>query len=119
MLGVAGTEYNFLYAKEIEQRPFTEVHKKNKVKASIEFQVSSDLRVQAEEVTNTIAVMFGIIGGQIIFCVLICSLFFSRFVPWLMYVEIIRELFKVDPSKAKKPKAVRKFEKKSSGDILA
>jgi len=71
-----------------------------------------------EGVPSTAIGVIGAIGGQVFFIGGLASLFLSRFVPWMMFVEIIRELFRVDPSKAKKPKAAAKFKSKATGDVL-
>lgn len=48
----------------------------------------------------------------------ISSYFFARFVPWMMQVEIVRVLFRVDPTKGKKPRAAKKLASKEPFDVL-
>ena len=58
------------------------------------------------------------VGGALAFVYVLLHLFFSRYVSWIMYLEIIRNLFKIDPSRGKKPKAAKKLQSKDPNALL-
>ena len=48
----------------------------------------------------------------------VAHFFFNRYVPWTMHVDVVRNLFMVDPSKGKKPKAAAKMAEKENKTIF-
>lgn len=44
-------------------------------------------------------------GGAFIALTFVVSLFFKLWVSWLMHFTIVRNLFKIDPAKERKPKS--------------
>ena len=48
----------------------------------------------------------------------VLKLFFQFYVPWLMYAETVRLLFKIDPRKPKKKRSELRLAKKDPEDLL-
>ena len=64
--------------------------------------------------------MIGILaamGGEFIIIYALSTFFFTRYVAWMMHVEIVRSMFMVDPSKGKKPRAAEKMRSKDNKTI--
>ena len=59
------------------------------------------------------------IGGFFALNVAVFSYIFSLFMPWLMHLKIIEGLFRIDPSKGKKPKSQAKMSTRKNEDLLA
>lgn len=57
-------------------------------------------------------------GGLIVFGYVLLKAFFNIYVPWLMYAETVRLLFKVDPRKPKKPRSELRLAKKDPEELL-
>jgi hypothetical protein len=51
-------------------------------------------------------------GGLFFAGYVVLKFFFSIYVPWLMYAESVRLLFKIDPRKPKKPRSELRLAKK-------
>ena len=85
--------------------------------SAIEFEVSDDLYV---EVKQSFFLFDGLalVGGFFALCVAVASYIFSLFMPWLMHLRIIQGLFRVDPSKGKKPKSQTKMNSRKNEDLL-
>lgn len=53
-----------------------------------------------------------LIGGMFALLKLVFGALFARSYPWLMHLQIITNLFKVDTTKQKKPQSVKKLDNK-------
>lgn len=53
------------------------------------------------------------------FCLyIVLKAFFSIYVPWLMYAETVRLLFKIDPRKPKKPRSELRLSRKEPSELI-
>lgn len=53
------------------------------------------------------------------FCLfVVLKVLFNIYVPWLMYAETVRLLFKIDPRKPKKPRSELRLAKKDPEELL-
>jgi len=57
-------------------------------------------------------------GGAFIALTFVIGLFFKLWVSWLMHLTIVRNLFKIDPSKDRKPKSAAVMQKKDPRVLL-
>lgn len=78
------------------------------VVGSVEFQLSHDLKISTVIVGDTMEV-FALTGGCFVFLYAIFAIIFSLGVEWLMNLEIVKNLFKVDPTYGKKSKSIVKM----------
>ena len=60
----------------------------------------------------------GLTGGVFVGCYAICSFFMSSGIFWLMNLDIVKNLFRVDPTYGRKPKSKQKMGQKSHHAIL-
>ena len=119
MTGIPGNKYEYLSAPEnlIKSEPFINALTQPTIKGVIEFQVSNDLFIEVEQVQGTIISIVAAIGGEFFVLYALSYFFFSRYVPWMMQVEVVRTLFMVDPSKGKKPRAAERMAEKTGHEI--
>lgn len=84
------------------------------------FQTSHDLKVTVH-LTNRLFFINIVAwtGGAFIALTFAASLFFKLWVAWLMHFTIVRNLFKIDPSKERKPKAANRLKQKDAKLLLA
>ena len=76
----------------------------SKTIANVRFESCQDLTsytLAYDDVTG----VAGLIGGFFAFLYFFVGYFFSRLTPWLMHIEILKNLFRMDPSKDKKPRS--------------
>ena len=85
--------------------------------STIEFEVSDDLYVEVQ-LGESIVDALALIGGFFALLLAVSTYIFSLFMPWLMHLEIISGLFKVDPSKGKKPMSKAKLKERRKEELL-
>ena len=102
---------------KIRTEPYMYPITHNQVISTIEFEVSDDLYVEVKE-SFFLFDGLALIGGFFALCVAVFSYIFSLFMPWLMHLQIIQGLFRVDPSKGKKPKSAAKMNSKKNEELL-
>lgn len=59
-----------------------------------------------------------LIGGLMFFLYTILKAFFQVYVPWMMYAETVRLLFKIDPRKQRKKRSELRMQKKEPMELL-
>jgi len=83
------------------------------LRAQILFQTSHDLLSTVHRSDKVFAIdIFGLVGGALFIAIFVIKLWFKIWVSWLMHLTIVRNLFRVDPAQAKKPKSKQAMERK-------
>lgn len=80
----------------IETRPYAKRSSKSRTAAILDFQLSHDLIVEAPQRFDQILPAFALAGGVYIILTVVVGFIFSCFVPYFMYLNLIRNLFKID-----------------------
>ena len=89
------------------------------MKAQILFQTSHDLSVTVHRSDRLFFInIIGLAGGVFVALFFVIGLFFKLWVAWLMHLTIVRNLFKIDPSKQTKPKTAAAMAKKPPQVLL-
>lgn len=113
MIGQASEEIEYISLKKdlITTQAYMYAATNPWVVSSIEFQVSDDLYMQQVETPLFLDVLAQI-GGLFILLKVVFAFIFSLLVPASMYLDLIKELFKVEPAseKFKKPKSIEKLQ---------
>ena len=85
--------------------------------ATIDFQLSHDLQISSVTRTDQVEVL-ALTGGCFFFLFAISSFLFSLGVEWLMNLDIVKNLFRVDPTYGKKSKSAEKINSQDPGKLL-
>ena len=105
--------------KEYEAKPYTFPLTQPSVKGQVLFQTSHDMFSTVHRSDKIFAIdIVGLVGGALCILVFILSLWFKLWVSWLMHLTIVRNLFRVDPAQAKKPKSKQAMERKDPRQLL-
>lgn len=87
--------------------------------SEVTFQLNRDLRmIQFGDGRDSIMYACALTGGFMFLIYSVLKAFFQIYVPWLMYAETVRLLFKIDPRKPKKPRSELRLAKKDPADLL-
>ena len=105
-------------ASSITYSPFPDRLSKYTVVASLDFQLSYDLFIEAQKRDQNLIDSVALAGGVYIILCAIVSFVFSAFVPYFMHLYIIRKLFKVDNNPRKKPQSQAKMGDKNHGTLV-
>ena len=105
-------------ASSITYSPFPDRLSKYTVAASLDFQLSYDLFIEAQKRDQNLIDSVALAGGVYIILCTIVSFIFSAFVPYFMHLYIIRKLFKVDNNPRKKPQSQAKMGEKNHGTLV-
>ena len=62
--------------------------------------------------------LIALVGGAAFVLVFTIGLFFKLWVNWLMHLTIVRNLFKIDPNREKKPKSAAVMARKDARILL-
>ena len=109
IIGVSpNVEDFFSISKTMQTAPYQKINDNPTMVATFDFQLSHDLRKSTVVVTDTLEV-FALTGGCFIFLFCVFSFLFGLGVEWLMNLEIIKTLFRVEPSLGKKTKSAEKM----------
>ena len=84
--------------------PYSYPYSNPTVVGAVEIQVASDLTMEQVHVDDYFDA-FALTGGIFMFLVAIFGFVFNIFMGWLMHLEIVRVLFRVDPTLGKKKKS--------------
>ena len=89
------------------------------VKAQILFETSHDLEVTVHRSDRLFFIhIVALAGGAFVALTFVIGLWFKLWVAWLMHLTIVRNLFKIDPSKQQKPKTVTYMKRKNPQVLL-
>ena len=102
---------------KIRTEPYMYPRTNRFVVSTIEFEVSDDLYVEVQ-LGESIVDALAFIGGFFALLLAVFTYIFSLFMPWLMHLEIIQGLFRVDPSKGKKPMSKSKLKERRKEELL-
>lgn len=106
--------------KEIKVTPYSAPKGNPKVKGQLVFQTSHDLEVTVHLTDKIYFInLIAYAGGCLFSLIFVVSLFFKLWVRWLMHLTIVRNLFKIDPSRDKKPRSVIAMRRKDPKVLLA
>ena len=105
-------------ASSITYTPFPYHHSQPSVVASLDFQLSYDLYIEAPKNEQNVLDSIALAGGVYIILITIVGFLFSAFVPYFMHLYIIRTLFKVDNNPRKKPQSQQKMAEKNHGNLV-
>jgi hypothetical protein len=61
---------------------------------------------------------FALIGGLLFFGYAVLKAFFQIYVPWQMYAETVRLLFKIDPRPVRKKRSELRMQRKDPAELL-
>jgi len=87
--------------------------------SEVTFQLNRDLRmIQFGDGRDSIMYACALTGGLMFLIYAVLKAFFQIYVPWLMYAETVRLLFKIDPRKPKKPRSELRLAKKDPAELL-
>jgi len=86
--------------------------------ASITFELSSDLLIESPRIEKNVMASIAHAGGFYIILTVVIGFLFSLFIPYLMHLNIIRNLFKVDNNHGKKPQSADNFKNKPHDKLV-
>ena len=89
----------------ITYSPFPYQYSRPTVAASLDFQLSYDLFIEAPKNEQNVLDGIALAGGIYIILCTVVGFIFSSIVPYFMHLYIIRTLFKVDNNPRKKPQS--------------
>ena len=89
----------------ITYSPYPYLYSKSSVVASLDFQLSYDLFIEAPKHEINVFDSIALAGGVYIILVTLVGMIFSSLLPYFMHLHIIRTLFKVDNNPLKKPQS--------------
>jgi len=103
----------------ISTSPFPYRLSKPTVVASLDFQLSYDLLIEAAKRENNVIDAVALAGGVYILLCAVVSFLLSFFVPYFMHLYIIKSLFKVDNNpNRKKPQSQAKLSEKNHEHLV-
>ena len=87
---------------------------------TISFQLNRDLRVMecGSDPIDSIAYAIALTGGFLFLGYAVLKTFFQIYVPWLMYSETVRLLFKIDPRPPRKKRSELRMQKKDPMEMI-
>lgn len=91
--------------ESITSTAYPYVYSKPSVVASLDFELSHNLYIEARKREQNVLDSVALAGGVYIILCAIVGFIFSAFVPYFMHLYIIRTLFKVDNNPRKKPQS--------------
>ena len=80
----------------MEQRPYTNSTMNPRVASATDFQLNYDLYIDSPRGTQNLQAAIELTGGVYVLLTLVVGWLFSQCVPYLMYLSVIRTLFKMD-----------------------
>jgi len=105
--------------KRIESTPFSYPITNPTVKSQIIFSTTHDLESTVHRSDRMFFInMIALTGGAAFTLIFVIGLFFKLWVNWLMQLTIVRNLFSIDPSQAKKPKSAATMQKRDPRLLL-
>ena len=102
----------------ITYSPFPYQYSRPTVAASLDFQLSYDLFIEAPKNEQNVLDGIALAGGIYIILCTVVGFIFSSIVPYFMHLYIIRTLFKVDNNPRKKPQSQAKLNDKNHDGLV-
>jgi hypothetical protein len=121
MLGFFNTPKNFteLPSNLIQTEAYFDMNDNTTISA-VTFQLNRHLRIlqHGDDPTDSICYAVALTGGFLFLGYAVLRVFFSIYVPWMMYSETVRLLFKLDPRKPRAKRSELRMSKKDPLELI-